>query len=374
MVQFDFAKMNLKQIFITFAFSFIFWMCSNNEPTAELLEAFGTPPVVNKITSQEFLEQGEAIFEDGEDIEKTVSSERIFYVQKPVYAEIKNGKLRIFNAMACHFKEVNLWLTMPEMRDTLLLMKFEEIPGFYELNMDSPLKMGEKIYSSKSGQPIRTNNFALLAPSQFELHLECKDSVFNMLKSIKMKTKVQMGKYGHGNWGLMTPNAARYYATSVINMAVMFSSDIFRDSLINYQGSIHGNDGATEIDREALLKAILNKNKLLFGVVTGPGIAGLGGGESLGVREEEMPGFFYQNRVNINCNWILHVWIHEFGHALGYGHSSSLCYGSVPDEIVPKVYRYMMKNKMLPYIINPFKRYNDYNPDNHNTDKSNTEL
>ena len=82
MVQFNFAKMNLKQIFITFAFSFIFWMCSNNEPTAELLEAFGTPPVVNKITSQEFLEQGEAIFEDGEDIEKTVSSERIFYVQK----------------------------------------------------------------------------------------------------------------------------------------------------------------------------------------------------------------------------------------------------------------------------------------------------
>ena len=59
----------------------------------------------------------------------------------------------------------------------------------------------------------------------------------------------------------MTPNAARYYATSVINMAVMFSSDIFRDSLINYQGSIHGNDGATEIDREALLKAILNKNR-----------------------------------------------------------------------------------------------------------------
>lgn len=78
-----------------------------------------------------------------------------------------------------------------------------------------------------------------------------------------------MGKYGSGNWGVMTPNAARYYATSAVNMAVMFSSGIFRDSLMNYKGSIH-NDAGKEIDREGLLKSILNKQSLVFGVVTGP--------------------------------------------------------------------------------------------------------
>ena len=47
---------------------------------------------------------------------------------------------------------------------------------------------------------------------------------------------------------------------------------------------------------------------------------------------------------------------------------------SVPDEIVPKVYRYMMKHRMLPYIINPFKSYNDYNPGINDADNPDIEL
>ena len=107
--------------------------------------------------------------------------------------------------------------------------------------------MGEAVYASKSGKPVRVNNLALLSPDQYELLLSCNDSVFDMLKTIKMKTRIQMGKYGSGNWGVMTANAARYYATSAVNMAVMFSSEIFRDSLMNYKGSIH-NDAGKEID------------------------------------------------------------------------------------------------------------------------------
>ena len=86
---------------------------------------------------------------------------------------------------------------------------------------------------------------------------------------------------------------------------------------MNYKGSIH-NDAGKEIDREGLLNSILNKQSLVFGVVTGSGIAGLGGGNALGLREEYLAGFFYQNRVAIDCNWVLHVWIHELGHCLGY--------------------------------------------------------
>lgn len=355
-------------------FSIVFWMCSKQEEViVEIQEGFGTPPVVNRMSSEDFVSQSEVMFEDGEDIEKIVSPNRAFSVQKPFYAQVKEGKLRVFNAMAHNFKEVSLWLIMPEMRDTLLLMQFEEIHGFHDLQIDSPLKMGEVIHSSKSGKPIRTNNLALLSPDLYNLELTCKDSIFDMLKTIKMKTIVQLGKYGNGNWGLMTPNAARYYVTSAVNMAVMFSSDIFRDSLLNFKGSIHADNGK-EIDREALLKAMLNKSNLMFGVVTGPGIAGLGGGIYLGLREEYLGGFYYQNRVSIDCNWVLHVWIHEFGHCLGYSHNSSLCYGSVPDNIVPKVYRYMIKKLMLPYTINPFKHYNNYNPGSSDADNPDIEL
>ncbi|EXZ01394.1 hypothetical protein M074_1363 [Bacteroides fragilis str. DS-166] len=364
--------MNRKQILCISLLAFSLCACQDDD-TADILDAFGTPPALTKMTAQEFLDQGEQMFEDGESVDEIVSADRAFYVNNPFNVSMADGKLRLFNGMAHDFKEVSLWLTMPHLRDTIQLMQFEEVPGFYNIKLDSPLKMGEVVYASKSGKPVRVNNLALLSPDQYELLLSCNDSVFDMLKTIKMKTRIQMGKYGSGNWGVMTANAARYYATSVVNMAVMFSSEIFRDSLMNYKGSIH-NDAGKEIDREGLLNSILNKQSLVFGVVTGSGIAGLGGGNALGLREEYLAGFFYQNRVAIDCNWVLHVWIHELGHCLGYGHSSSLCYGSVPDEIVPKVYRYMMKHRMLPYIINPFKSYNDYNPGINDADNPDIEL
>lgn len=364
--------MNKKKVLGISLLALSLFACQDDD-TVDILNAFGTPPALTKISAEEFLNQGEQMFEDGESVDDIVSADRAFYVNQPLNVSMTDGKLRLFNGMAHDFKEVSVWLTMPHLRDTIHLMQFEEVPGFYNIRLDSPLKMGEVVYPSKSGKPVRVNNLALLSPDQYELLLTCNDSVFDMLKTIKMKTRIQMGKYGSGNWGVMTPNAARYYATSVVNMAVMFSSGIFRDSLMNYKGSIH-NDAGKEIDREGLLKSILNKQSLVFGVVTGPGIAGLGGGNALGLREEYLSGFFYQNRVAIDCNWVLHVWIHELGHCLGYGHSSSLCYGSMPDEIVPKVYRYMMKHRMLPYVINPFKSYNDYNPGINDADNPDIEL
>lgn len=222
------------------------------------------------MTAQEFLDQGEQMFEDGESVDEIVSADRAFYVNNPFNVSMADGKLRLFNGMAHDFKEVSLWLTMPHLRDTIQLMQFEEVPGFYNIKLDSPLKMGEVVYASKSGKPVRVNNLALLSPDQYELLLSCNDSVFDMLKTIKMKTRIQMGKYGSGNWGVMTANAARYYATSAVNMAVMFSSEIFRDSLMNYKGSIH-NDAGKEIDREGLLNSILNKQSLVSEWLPVPG-------------------------------------------------------------------------------------------------------
>ena len=64
--------------------------------------------------------------------------------------------------MAHDFKEVSLWLTMPHLRDTIQLMQFEEVPGFYNIKLDSPLKMGEAVYASKSVMLVSLNNLALL--------------------------------------------------------------------------------------------------------------------------------------------------------------------------------------------------------------------
>ena len=67
--------------------------------------------------AQEFLDQGEQMFEDGESVDEIVSADRAFYVNNPFNVSMADGKLRLFNGMAHDFKEVSLWLTMPHLRE-----------------------------------------------------------------------------------------------------------------------------------------------------------------------------------------------------------------------------------------------------------------
>ena len=79
-----------------------------DDDTADILDAFGTPPALTKMTAQEFLDQGEQMFEDGESVDEIVSADRAFYVNNPFNVSMADGKLRLFNGMAHDFKEVSL--------------------------------------------------------------------------------------------------------------------------------------------------------------------------------------------------------------------------------------------------------------------------
>ena len=56
------------------------------------------------MTAQEFLDQGEQMFEDGESVDEIVSADRAFYVNNPLMFLMADGKLRLFNGMAHDFK------------------------------------------------------------------------------------------------------------------------------------------------------------------------------------------------------------------------------------------------------------------------------
>ena len=131
--------MNRKQILCISLLAFSLCACQDDD-TADILDAFGTPPALTKMTAQEFLDQGEQMFEDGESVDEIVSADRAFYVNNPFNVSMADGKLRLFNGMAHDFKEVSLWLTMPHLRDTIQLMQFEEVPGFYNIKLDSDRK------------------------------------------------------------------------------------------------------------------------------------------------------------------------------------------------------------------------------------------
>lgn len=351
-----------KRLMSAILVALLFVACKQEDTITELHDAFGISPSLTEVSKEQFLSQGEEMFDDNESIDEMTSSERFFRVNEPVKASItSDGKLRLYNFMAYSFKNVEVWFSMPNMKDTIRLVNFREVPAMYDIRIDSPLKMGEMVYESISGTPVKVKNLALLNSSQYNLQVSCESPIFDMLKTIKSKTLIEFGRYGHGNWGLMNPNGARFLAIGAVQMAVFFSSELFRDSIMNTKEFLH-DDAGVALDRELLMKKILSKDRLSVGLVTGSGFDGLGGGAAFGIRETVLANMYFQNRLVLQSDWASNVWIHEFGHTIGYGHSSSMCYGVISDVIGPKLYRYMMVNKMLPYVLNPFKIMNDNTP------------
>lgn len=358
---------NLKRLMSTIWVVLLFAACSEEDTITDMRDAFGIPPTLTEVSKEQFLSQGQEMLDDNESIDEMTSSDRFFRVNEPIKASItSDGKLRLYNFMACNFKNVEVWFSMPSMKDTLRIVRFQEVPAMYDIRIESPFKMGEVVYESKSGKPVKLKNLALLNPSQYSLHVSCEDRVFSIIKTIKSNTLIQFGRYGEGNWGLLNPHGARYMAIGAVQMAAFFSSDAFRDSIMNTKEFLH-DDAGVALDRELLIRQILNKEKLVLGLVTGSGpgytIDGLGGGEAFGIRESLLPNMYFHNRVVLQSDYVANVWIHEFGHTIGYGHSSSMCYGVISDVLGPKIYRIMMLNKLLPYVVDPFKIMNDYNPD-----------
>lgn len=344
----------------------LFTACSKEEPVIDVRDAFGTPPVLTEVSKEQFLSQGEEMLDDNESVDEMISPNRFFRVNEPVKASMTaEGKLRLYNFMAHNFKNVEVWFSMPNMKDTLRIVRFEEVPAMFDIRIDSPFKMGEVVYESKNGKPVRVRNLALLSPSEYTLQVSCDDRVFDIIKTIKSNTAIEFGRYGEGNWGLLNPNGARYMAIGAVQMAAFFSSQVFKDSIMNTKEFLH-DDAGVALDRELLIRQILNKDRLVLGLVTGSGIGftvdGLGGGAAFGIRESLLPNMYFHNRVVLQSDYVANVWIHEFGHTIGYGHSSSMCYGVISDVLGPKVYRIMMLNKLLPYVVDPFKKMNDYTP------------
>lgn len=393
-------------IFYNIVFHILFLLvtsCSEEKNTIvsppDIQYAFGTPPTVPELPSDKCIEQGDSLFGMNEDLTTITSTERTFNVNAPLNCRLKSGKLEVRNFMAHEFKNVTVLLTVPYLKDTIKLMTFAQIPPFYEVRAESPLTEGEKIYATTSGRPVRTTNLHLLSAGQYQLHISCNDSILDIVHSNKMNTLIQMGTYDGGSWVKITPIQARLFCAATVNLTLMLSSDLFADSLLNYKGCKYDpdlsktkidnngvthyydncgypttaqglirNDAGQATDRQKLLKDLRAKGRLVCGTVSG--VAGLGGGDVFGIGTSYCYSCFYQNRLTLNSNYVISVMMHELGHCTGYGHGSSVAsngygerYASVSEYIAPTVYRILMQNKKLPYIINPFKKYNDYDPD-----------
>lgn len=351
------------------------WAC-DSEQQHVTVSPFGEPAQTSALTAEAFRTYGEEMFDDDESFDEMTSSDRWFYLNDPFYARIENAEMEVANFVAHDFNDVDICMTMPQLNDTIILMHLDRVPGYYKSRIPSPLSSEDMLLATRSGKTVRLTNAHLLSSSEYKVFPVCDDPVFANVRKITMKTRIKWRVSNSGNWRPLTPEITRYFAAMMLNVAACFSTPEFREALLTYTSAdnpndpfppetcVH-NDNGEAVDREKLLNTILNKNELVCGDVWGYG--GLGGGTTFGINMIYMgpASFFFRNRVDMSgVNGGSHLVIHELGHCVGMGHSSSMAggYASIGHYIFPNVYKQLLKEGRLPYQMDPFKGSNDYNP------------
>lgn len=210
-----------------------------------------------------------------------------------------------------------------------LLAEYDIIHPFQESKMDIPVMSARCKFKSEDGEQKWVPAQEDLSSSNCELKVTYSDTPF-MRKIQSMKCNWTIGfdeKTTDPNvtWKVldMTPEIARHCCALGINLAYMFSSDLFQKELENSE--LH-DDARRPIDTTELMNKLYTKELklgILFDTLEIGGKAERGG-HRMAIWKE-----FYHTIPYADYQFTQgrEIFFHELGHILGYGHESNMTSG-----------------------------------------------
>ncbi|MGL5980926.1 MAG: hypothetical protein ACRCZY_08660 [Phocaeicola sp.] len=226
-------------------------------------------------------------------------------------------------------RNFSVWSSSERYGERVLLAHYDSIPAFCDARFQWD-DLGEgKQFLMESNEHVKLTSADLQALLNSKLEMECDDAYWKQLKQIIPGWKVWFHLYGAdptqpdggpaGNWRGIRPVHIREAIAALTNMAYMFSAPGYPEHLESYQGQVWGNGGQEDIvDVTTIIPALFSRENFRVGLCGG--VAGLGGGATFGVWQ---PAFFN----HYNSTYYSGTYFHEFGHCIGYSHSSALCSG-----------------------------------------------
>lgn len=228
---------------------------------------------------------------------------------------------------------------------------FESIPAFMEGSFELPVTSNECLFKTVSGRNIRIPAQPGLKSGDVELKIETDDPFLAKIATIDSHWYIRFSKFGadngHASWRHMTPILCRHGVALALNMAFMFASPEFSEALDTYDGILKDNSG-NPIDLNALRNRIRTHGGLQLGRVVGVG--GLGGGQTYGLADYCYTGVYHDATApgSNPHNYARQAMFHEYGHCLGYNHSSNMTYGDKWTVLCATVFVEMGRDGKLP--------------------------
>lgn len=281
------------------------------------------------------------------------NSIRWFYAEQPLQVTVNDdGDMAVKFYSPILIKDVKVKARFNKLSSEWVdFAYFDEVQPFIDAKFPLPVKEKECIYTGVSGRKIKIPAQPNLSGKDVELSIECDDPFMQKIATINSHWFIRFSSYqadqGHAYWRHMDPLLCRHGVALALNMAFMFSSPEFNEELQKYDGVLYDN-GQNPINLDALRNNIRNHGGLKLGRVVGVG--GLGGGQTYGLADYCYTGVYHNNTPEGGNphNYPREAMFHEYGHCLGYGHSSNMTYGNAWTVICAKVFVELGRAGKLP--------------------------
>lgn len=231
------------------------------------------------------------------------------------------------------------------------LAQFDLIYPFMEASFPLPVVSSERTFTTASGRKIVVPAQPDLSGEDVSLIIQTEDPFMKKIERIDSRWYIRFSAYsadaGHAYWRHMNPLLCRHGVALALNMAFMFASEEFNTEMEKYDGRLLDN-GRNPIDLDQLRQRIRSHGGLSLGCVSGVG--GLGGGQTYGLANYCYTGVYF-DATSPNSHphsYPRQAMFHEYGHCLGYSHSSTMTYGDQWTVLCATVFVQMGKDGKLP--------------------------
>lgn len=312
---------------------------------------------------EELLVSQSRILQDGEDWETiTNRAERSFYINRPIRVQLTEGNsIEVTSYLPTKTSNVEIWAESVGFPEPLRMLKLSQLESFSQNVYLLPTTHSDGFLIGKSGKKHFLRRRAKYNEGDLEFSVTTSDSLYQQIAALDVNWFIYFGRYDSpGKWKRINALYAREWIIMMTNLAAVTCSEELSVLLLDhYKESngrnveFHRNNGtffSTKKEYEDLLESIKRKPSFSLGVTSMGG--GLGGGQTLGIDTWNFYSHYYGGTS---------ILVHEFGHTIGYGHSSSFCYGEY-QYYMTDVWAMLIRLGKLPYLSDDINGF--YRPEN----------